>query len=130
MGIDLKKIPITIRRISSSDIYASHIIIKRYLDNKLVGTGMISIKFGSTFSAGNYERTEGSSQLTDLEFDTDLLKCEMVATGLPNINISQYVNVTGEINGICDKFTVQVMGSGGKWDIKDCKIVSPVWWKL
>jgi len=126
VGAEFKKI--TVKMVYKSFVNTtkpSSLILSRYNGNNLLGRGQISFNFG-LFDAGSYK--DANDNIT-LEIDTTTLTCYMVAQGLPKVNVGNYINITGEPNGECDKFTIQAM-LAGKWQIETATVYSPVWWKL
>jgi hypothetical protein len=126
VGIDLGVIRATLTRGSGTGNARSSFIVRRFVGAQFIDAGIINIKPTDNFSPGAYEQ----SQTVNFEIDTNALTAKMTRSGLQDVNVSDYVNIEGEMNGMCDTFTIQLVLNGSIWRTTSGQIAYPVWWKV
>lgn len=128
-GVSLPPISITMEGGTSVTKAYSYLIFKRYLDNELVGEGMVTIHMVGSVNTYDYIYVEDDTVKWLCELDVDNMTFNVVKTGMANLKVNEWANITGDITGMCDKLTLQIVISSGYGTVESAGI-TPLWWKV
>lgn len=117
--------------------YNQYIVCRRFLNDNLVGEGIVTIKVTDLLDLTGYATTiyDEEKREDELVFnvvlDSDTLNCYAVADNMPNKSLNAYTTIQGDFDGICDKVTVQTLinANFGYGYIKKA-VVNPGWYRL
>ena len=123
--------PMTIKMIggTSGDKAYSYLIFKRYLNNALVSEGFVTIHMPSVVHISDYTFVEDNTVKWLCRLDLERMSLHLTKTGMADSNVSDWANIEGEIAGMCDKLTLQILYTTGYGHVENVG-VTPNWWKL
>lgn len=139
-GSDLGQINLTMAAEDDPYNLSGHnqyIVCRRYLNNNLVGEGIITIKVTDLLDLTGYYTRIYSSEKGEYErvfnviVDTDTLNCYIAKENMPNKSLNKYTTVQGDFEGICDKVTVQTLiNANFGYAYVQKSTVYPGWYRL